>query len=76
MRLAIFAATFVWAFNGYAQDAPKASITPDEIMEKAIQASGGREALAKMTSLVGTGTMDIVAMGGKATTAEVRSRLL
>lgn len=68
MRLAIIGATLVWTLTGYAQDAPKASITADEIMEKAIQATGGRGALSKMTSLVGTGSMEIVAMGGKATT--------
>jgi hypothetical protein len=68
MRLAILAATVAWSLTGFAQDAPKASITPDEIMDKAIQATGGREALMKLTSLTGTGTMDIVAMGSKATT--------
>ncbi len=68
MRLAILAAATVWTLAAYAQDAPKASITPDEIMEKSIQATGGREALMKMTSLVATGTMDIVSMGGKAAT--------
>jgi hypothetical protein len=68
MRLAIAAATFAWTLSGWAQDAPKASITPEEIMEKSIQATGGREALTKMTSLVNTGTLDIVAMGAKATT--------
>jgi hypothetical protein len=68
MRSAIIAATFVWTLTGFAQDAPKPSITPDELMEKSIQATGGREALKKLTSLVGTGTIDIVAMGGKATT--------
>ena len=68
MRLAILAAASVWTLGAYAQDAPKATITPDEIMEKSIQATGGREAMMKMTSTVLTGTMDIVAMGGKATT--------
>ena len=68
MRFDIFAASCVCALIGYAQDAPKASITPDEIMDKSIQAAGGREALSKMTSLVGTGTLEIVAMGSKATT--------
>ncbi len=68
MRSAIIAATLAWTLTGYAQDAPKASITPNEIIEKSIQATGGREALTKMTSLAGTGTMDIVSMGGKATT--------
>ena len=68
MRSAIIAATFAWTLTGFAQDAPKPSITPDELMEKSIQATGGREALKKLTSLVGTGTIDIVAMGAKATT--------
>ncbi|MGO9240065.1 MAG: hypothetical protein ACLQBJ_04565 [Bryobacteraceae bacterium] len=68
MRLPILAAATVWTLAAYAQDAPKATITPDEIMEKSIQATGGREALMKMTSLVATGTMDIVSMGTKAAT--------
>jgi hypothetical protein len=68
MRSAIIAATFAWTLTGFAQDAPKPSITPDEIMEKSIQATGGREALKKLTSLAGTGTIDIASMGGKATT--------
>jgi hypothetical protein len=66
MRSAIIAATFAWTLTGFAQDAPKPSITPDELMEQAIQATGGREALKKLTSLVGTGTIDIVSMGAKA----------
>jgi len=45
MRSAIIAATFAWTLTGFAQDAPKPSITPDELMEKSIQATGGREAL-------------------------------
>jgi Protein of unknown function (DUF620) len=68
MRLALLATAVVWTLTAYAQDAPKASITPDEIMEKSIQASGGREAMMKLTSLAGSGTMDIVSMGAKATT--------
>lgn len=43
-------------------------MTAEEIIEKSIQATGGREAAAKMTSLVAKGSMEIVAMGGTAVT--------
>ncbi len=37
--------------------------TVDQIMEKSIAAGGGREAIQKMTSMAGTGTLEIVSMG-------------
>ena len=38
--------------------------TVDEVVEKAIVASGGREALAKVTSRLTTGTMTVSTPGG------------
>jgi hypothetical protein len=49
-----------------AQEAAKPSITADEVMEKSIAATGGREAMSKMKSMVAKGTMEIVAMGASA----------
>lgn len=66
MRSAFLAASLVWTLAAYAQTAPKPAITVDELMEKSIAASGGREAMLKMTSLVATGSMEIVAMGATA----------
>jgi len=40
--------------------------TADQIMEKSIAASGGREAMKKMSSSIGVGTLEIVAMGANA----------
>ncbi|MGH9828848.1 MAG: hypothetical protein ACREDR_36980, partial [Blastocatellia bacterium] len=78
MRAGILAVVlFVCAAGAYAQESGKTpaakaqakpSITVDQIMEKSIAATGGREAAQKLTSLVMTGTMDIVAMGASAST--------
>ncbi|HUI54427.1 MAG TPA: hypothetical protein VLY04_05625 [Bryobacteraceae bacterium] len=38
----------------------------DQIIEKSIAAAGGRDAMMKMTSLVGIGSLEIVAMGANA----------
>src|SRR5262247_4142249 len=38
--------------------------TADDIIEKAVVASGGREALAKVTSRLTTGTMTVTTPGG------------
>jgi hypothetical protein len=49
--------------GGSATGAPKPSLTVDQIIEKSINATGGREAAMKLTSLVMTGTVDIAAFG-------------
>src|ERR1700733_4293456 len=51
-----------------AASSPKPSITADQIVDKSIDATGGREAAKKLTSLVMTGTMDIAAFGVSAST--------
>src|ERR1700684_1366818 len=43
--------------------APKPSITVDQLIDKSFDATGGREAARKLTSLVITGTIDIAAFG-------------
>lgn len=81
MRLKIsaslLAAVFAFAITANAQQTQKQaptdkqgapSITFDQLLEKNIQATGGREAAEKMTSLVMSGSMDILAMGATATT--------
>lgn len=68
MRSAILASTLIWSLVGYSQEAPKPASTAEEIIEKSIQATGGREAEMKVTSLVAKGSMEIVSMGGTATT--------
>lgn len=73
MRSAILASTLIWSMASYGQEAPKPAFTAEEIIEKSILASGGREAAMKVTSRVAKGTMEIVSMGGIATT-EVYSK--
>jgi len=68
MRSAMLAFTVIWSLAAYGQEAAKPFPTADEIIEKSIQATGGREAMMKLTSLVAKGTMEIVAMGGTAST--------
>jgi hypothetical protein len=51
-----------------AASSPKPSMTADQIVDKSIDATGGREAAKKLTSLVMTGTMDIAAFGVSAST--------
>ena len=64
MKIGFLATALMVSSAVFAQDAAKPSI--DELMEKAIQAVGGRESTAKMTSMVAKGTMEIVSMGGTA----------
>ena len=68
MRLALIGTTCLFAMAAVAQEAAKPAITVDELMEKSIQATGGREVASKMTSLVAKGTIEIVAMGVTANT--------
>ena len=67
MRSLLLASTLIWSLAAYGQEAA-ATLTAEEIIEKSIQALGGREAMTKMTSLVAKGTIDIVSMGGTAST--------
>jgi hypothetical protein len=68
MRSLFLASTLICALAATAQEAPKPSLTAEDIIEKSIQATGGREAMLKMNSLSAKGTMEIVAMGGSAAT--------
>lgn len=54
------------AMLGAQESAP--APTADELMEKSIQATGGREAASKVTSLIAKGTFEISAMGVSAPT--------
>jgi hypothetical protein len=68
MRLAFISAGLALSVVAFAQDAPKPAdaLTVDQIVAKSIDAVGGADAIKKTTSLVMTGTMEIVAMGGTA----------
>jgi hypothetical protein len=69
MRVLVWAAAAALAAGSaiQAQEAAKPEITVEQIMNKAIEASGGREALEKLTSYVATGTIELSAMGITAT---------
>lgn len=47
----------------FAQQAAKPEITVEQIINKAIDAAGGRAAMEKLTSYVSTGTIEMSAMG-------------
>jgi hypothetical protein len=66
MRLAVAFCSLGLVVGLSAQDAAKPAITADEVIEKSIAATGGREAMSKMKSLTAKGTMEIVAMGATA----------
>ncbi len=68
MRSAFLASSLLWSLAAFGQVAATTSITAEEVLEKSIQATGGREAALKMTSFVAKGSMEIVSMGGTATT--------
>lgn len=53
---------------GLCAQSPAPSPSADEVMEKAIQAAGGREAAGKMTNYVAKGTLEITSMGVSAPT--------
>jgi len=57
-----FSFSLALAFGQEAVPAPSV----DQIMEKSIAASGGREAMMRMSSMVGIGSLEIVAMGATA----------
>jgi hypothetical protein len=50
---------------------PKEPATADEVMEASLVAQGGRDALAKVTSMRQSGTVQVVEMGAKGTMAVV-----
>ena len=68
MRSVILGSACLSLALAVAQEAPSSTPTVDQIMEKAITASGGREALKKVTSFVATGSLEVVAMGVTAPT--------
>ena len=72
MHTAILASTLICSMWAFGQETAKPAPTAEEILEKAIQADGGREAVSKMTSMVAKGTMEIVAMGASAIDEPVR----
>lgn len=60
MRVVVIAAAVAWAGIAGAQEAAKpAGLTAEQVIERTIQASGGREAMEKLTSTVAKGTADI-----------------
>jgi hypothetical protein len=64
MRALVFAAIALTAGSAIrAQEAAKPEMSVEQIMSKAIEASGGRAALEKLTSYVATGTIELSAMG-------------
>jgi len=63
MRFALIATSLLFASVSFAQ-----TPTAEEILEKSIKATGGREAHLKMTSMAAKGTLEIVAMGASAST--------
>ena len=63
MRAILILGSIAWSIAAFGQEAAKPAISVDEIMEKAISASGGKAALEKMTSYVAKGTLEMSAMG-------------
>lgn len=63
MRFGLIASTILFAFVAFGQGAKP---TAEEIIEKGITATGGREAHLKMKSFAAKGSMEIVAMGASA----------
>ena len=63
MRSILIAGSLLLAASVFGQEAAKPALTLDQIMEKSIEASGGKAAFEKMTSTVATGTIEITAMG-------------
>ncbi len=59
IRILLIPLSVAFAFGQEAIPTP----TPEQLIEKSIAAEGGREAMKKITSLVGTGTLEIPAMG-------------
>jgi hypothetical protein len=60
MRFTLITAGVVCAFVAAAQNRPKPQLTAGQIMEKSIEASGGRKAMEQITSTMAKGTLEIV----------------
>lgn len=78
MRKGLIAGTLIVAAAVWAQDAPKpaqeaakAEFTAEQIIEKSIEASGGRAVMEKMTSTTAKGTVDITFAPGSSATTEL-----
>ena len=57
MRTLLCTAGLAWALSGAAQQQAQPSLTAEQIVEKSIEASGGRKALEKVASMVVEGLM-------------------
>jgi NAD(P)-dependent dehydrogenase (short-subunit alcohol dehydrogenase family) len=69
MRFVIIAAAMAWAGIAGAQEAATpGAMTAEQLIEKMLQASGGRAAMEKLTSTVGKGTAEITWAGITANT--------
>lgn len=63
MRGILLISSFAWAFAAFGQETAKPAMTADQVMDKSIEAAGGKAALEKMTSYVAKGTLEMSAMG-------------
>jgi hypothetical protein len=63
MRAVLIAGSLLFAASAFGQETPKPALTVEQIMEKSIEATGGKAALEKMTSSVSKGTIELTAMG-------------
>lgn len=71
MRAILLAVSLAWTLAAAPQDKPaepkKVGPTAEEIIEKSLEASGGRAAMEKLTSTVAKGSLEMGATGMKAT---------
>lgn len=68
MSLKLAAVILLCASVGYSQQTPAPSPTVEQIINKSIEALGGRTALASLTSVVMTGTTEVVAYNSSGAT--------
>lgn len=68
MNLKLAAVILLCASVGYAQQAPAPPPTVEQIMNKSIEALGGRAAIESLTSVVMTGTTEVVAYNSSGNT--------
>lgn len=68
MNLKLAAVIFLCASVGYTQQAPAPPPTVEQIMNKSIEALGGRAALQSLTSVVMMGTTEVVAYNSSGNT--------
>lgn len=71
MRPILIVAGLACAFIAVAQNKSKPPLTAEQIMEKSIEASGGRKAMEQLTSTMAKGTMEIGAPDGHDHAAEL-----